>query len=121
MDGFETDLWATGLWDGAADFFRLVDDSPSLRARERELGERVEAALSRELTAQTGAGPDDPMPGLVAGVVVGSRRAVLVRARQRMLGGEAFETVRAWAEEAYRRAFDLVENGVPADYGVRRD
>ncbi|WP_205751821.1 TetR/AcrR family transcriptional regulator [Cryptosporangium phraense] len=118
VEGFDTDLWATGLWPEAADFFRLVDDSPSLRARTRELGERTENALARTLATETGAGPDDPMPSLVAGLVAGSRHAVLAEARRRLLAGEPFDVVKTWARDAYQRAFDLLENGVPRNYGV---
>ncbi|GAA3385833.1 TetR/AcrR family transcriptional regulator [Cryptosporangium minutisporangium] len=119
VEGVASDDWTTGIWDGAVDFFRLVDAAPSLRSRERELGERSLAALARTLAAETDAGPDDPLPLVVAGLVVGSREAVVGEARRRLLDGEPFAAVQEWAAEAYRRAFDLIEDGVPADYGVR--
>jgi len=119
LDGFAVGDWTTGLWDGAVEFFRLVESSPSLRARERELGERTTAALARTLAAETGAGPDDPLPGIVAGLVTGARHAVLAEARRRLLDGEPLAAVTDWAREAYRRAFDVLERGVPADYGRR--
>ncbi|MFG1928151.1 TetR/AcrR family transcriptional regulator [Cryptosporangium sp. NPDC048952] len=120
LDGFAADDWSTGLWDGAVDFFRLVEGSPSLRARERELAERTETALARALAAETGASDDDPMPLLVAGLIAGARHAVLSEARRRLLDGEPLDVVKNWAADAYRQAFDLLERGVPAGYGSRR-
>lgn len=120
LDGLATDDWSTGLWEGATDFFRLVENSPSLRARERELAERTEAALARTLAAETGAAEDDPMPLVVAGLIVGARHAVLSEARRRLLADEPFDLVKNWAAEAYQRAFALLETGVPAGYGARR-
>lgn len=120
VDGLAAGEWTAGLWDGAVEFFRLVEAAPSLRARERELGERSLTALARTLAAETDAAPDDPTPVLVAGLVVGSRQAVLGEARRRLLDHEPLSDVTEWARTAYRRAFDLIENGVPADYGVRR-
>jgi AcrR family transcriptional regulator len=119
LDGFESDDWTTGLWNGAVDFFRLVEGSPSLRARERELAERSTAALAGTLAAETAAAPDDPMPMIVAGLIVGARQAVLAEARRRLLADEPFASVLKWAREAYRRAFDTIDAGVPADYARR--
>ncbi|GAA0284197.1 TetR family transcriptional regulator [Cryptosporangium japonicum] len=120
LEGFAADDWSTGLWDGATDFFRLVESSPSLRARERELAGRTEAALARTLAAETGATEDDPVPLIVAGLIVGARHAVLAEARRRLLDDEPFDEVKRWAADAYRHAFDQLENGIPAGYGSRR-
>ncbi|SHN34268.1 TetR/AcrR family transcriptional regulator [Cryptosporangium aurantiacum] len=119
VDGMTSDDWRTGLWDGAAEFFRLVDAAPSLRSRERELGERSLLALARTLADETDASPDDPLPIVVAGLVIGAREAVVGEARRRLSGGEPLADVKEWAVAAYRRAFELIERGVPADYGVR--
>ncbi|WP_035857613.1 TetR/AcrR family transcriptional regulator [Cryptosporangium arvum] len=120
LDGLATDDWSTGLWDGATDFFRLVESSPSLRARERELAGRTEAALARAIAAGAGATDDDPTPLVVAGLIAGARNAVLSEARRLLLDDEPFDQVKSWAAGAYRRAFELLENGVPAGYGSRR-
>ena len=120
LDGFASGDWSTGLWVGATDFFRLVESSPSLRARERELAGRTEAVLARTLAAETGAAADDPVPMIVAGLIVGARYAVLSEARRRLLDDEPFDVVQEWALGAYRRAFELLENGIPAGYGSRR-
>lgn len=119
LDGFASGDWSTGIWDGATDFFRLVEGSSALRARERELTERMQGALATTLATETGAPADDPVPMLVAGLIVGSRHAVLSEARRRLLDDEPLDVVKEWALDAYRRAFELLEAGVPAGYGAR--
>lgn len=64
-----------GLHPGAVRFWQVIHDSPALRAREREIGERAEAALAVALaehaptTAMTSSSSDLPMPAFLAGAV----------------------------------------------------
>jgi AcrR family transcriptional regulator len=118
LGGLEAGDWTAGLPDGVAEFYRLIDNSPSLRAREREMGERSTVTLARALAEETGATSDDPLPLLVAGLITGARQALFNEARRRMRAGEEFQAVRSWFAAAAERAFDLVEAAVPG-YGVR--
>ncbi|MGW4808054.1 TetR/AcrR family transcriptional regulator [Kitasatospora sp. NPDC004272] len=89
---------AIGLAPGAADFFRTVEASPALRAREREIGERAEAALAAAL-------PPSPGAPLLAGALTGLHRAALRELRRRVLAGDPPATVAADLATAVTRAF----------------
>ena len=118
LAGFAAGAWTSGLTEGAAQFARMIEASPSLRGREREIRERSEIALAQTLAAETGADPDDPEPAIVAGLIVGARHALFSEVRRRLLAGQPLSTVRAWAGNAARLAFDRLEHGVPG-YCVR--
>ncbi|MER7669030.1 TetR family transcriptional regulator [Kitasatospora sp. NPDC096128] len=120
VDAVRADLLA-GIADGEptvgldprmAAFWRIIADSPALRARLLELGERSEAALAAVLAAESGAGPADPLPLVVAGALAGAHRAVLGEIRRAMVAGEPAEAVRERAGAAVDRAFDLLASGL---------
>lgn len=104
-----------GLSAEAVVFWRVVAESPALRARLLELGERAEAALAAALAAESGADPDDPLPRVLAGAVAGAHRAVMAEIRRGIVAGEPTGTVRARAEAAVEVAFNLLGAGL-ADY-----
>ncbi|MFF2146154.1 TetR/AcrR family transcriptional regulator [Kitasatospora sp. NPDC058190] len=108
-----------GLNPRMAAFWRIIDDSPALRARLLELGERAEAALAAVLAEESGAGAEDPLPRVVAGAVAGAHRAVLAEIRRAMVAGEPTDAVRSRVEAAVERAFGLLGSGL-ADYPPRR-
>jgi len=74
---------ALGLHSGAPRFWQVIHDSAALRAREREISERAEAALATALAEHppnTATGPnqgDHPMLTLLAGAIAGTHRAAL--------------------------------------------
>ncbi|GLW67755.1 TetR family transcriptional regulator [Kitasatospora phosalacinea] len=90
---------AIGLAPDAAAFFRTVEASPALRAREREIGERAEAALAEALAPRT---PDAP---LLAGALTGLHRAVLRELRRRVLAGDPPPAIATDLTAAAVRAF----------------
>ncbi|MFD7733998.1 TetR/AcrR family transcriptional regulator [Kitasatospora phosalacinea] len=90
---------AIGLAPGSAAFFRTVEASPALRAREREIGERAEAALAAALAPRS---PDAP---LLAGALTGLHRATLRELRRRVLAGDPPPAVAADLAAAATRAF----------------
>lgn len=108
-----------GLDPGMATFWRIVSDSPSLRARLLDLGERAEAALAEALAEETGSDPADPLPRLAAGALAGAHRAALAEIRRATVAGEAPETLRPRIEAAVERAFALLSTGL-ADYPAAR-
>ncbi|MER7769636.1 TetR family transcriptional regulator [Kitasatospora sp. NPDC096140] len=101
-----------GLSPRMAAFWQIVADSPALRARLLELGERAEAALAAVLAEETGAAEDDPLPHVVAGAIAGAHRAVLGEIRRAMVAGEPAEAVRNRIRETVERAFDLLASGL---------
>ncbi|MFI9363512.1 TetR family transcriptional regulator [Kitasatospora sp. NPDC053057] len=130
MDAVRADLLA-GVADGeptvglnpeVSTFWRIIADSPALRARLLELGERAEAELAAVLAEESGADPEDPLPRVVAGAVAGAHRAVLAEIRRAMVAGEPAGAVRERVEAAVERAFGLLDSGLagyPASHGGR--
>lgn len=125
-----------GLRPGAPAFWQVVLDSPALRAREREIGERAEAALAVALappapphaqppsatTQPTGAGigigtttstsTPDPMPAVLAGAIAGTHRAILRELRRRIMAGEPAASARDTVAGAADRAFAVLCAGL---------
>ncbi|MDY0814022.1 TetR/AcrR family transcriptional regulator [Kitasatospora purpeofusca] len=101
-----------GLDPRAAAFWRTVEDSPALRARLLELGERAEEALAGALAEEAGTAPGDPLPRLVAGALAGAHRAALAEVRRGMVAGEPVDAVRARVVAAVTAAFGLLTAGL---------
>lgn len=101
-----------GLDPRAAAFWRTVEDSPALRARLLELGERAEEALAGALAEEAGTAPGDPVPRLVAGALAGAHRAALAEVRRGMVAGEPVDAVRARVVTAVTAAFGLLAAGL---------
>jgi AcrR family transcriptional regulator len=107
-----------GLRDGAPLFWDVVQASPALQARARELNEELERALARLLVAETGAEPDDERPRLVAAMVIGVYRRVYGAALRRLQGGTTADAAYPDHVRLVNQAFDLLESGI-GDYGAR--
>ncbi|MFC9976349.1 TetR/AcrR family transcriptional regulator [Spirillospora sp. NPDC127200] len=60
---------ALGLTEGFGRFLEMVRSAPTLTARLEDLAGQMEEALAAQLREETGAAPDDPLPGLVAGQI----------------------------------------------------
>ncbi|MFH7597961.1 helix-turn-helix domain-containing protein [Streptomyces racemochromogenes] len=107
-----------GLQPGATAFWQVILDSPALLAREREIGERAEAALAAALTghpphtADAPAHAAPPPPALLAGAVAGTHRAALRELRQRIMAGETPEGARDAVISAVVQGFDLLCHGL---------
>jgi AcrR family transcriptional regulator len=82
-----------GLNTEADDFWRIVDESPTLRARAREIADRAEAALATALAEESA--PGDPLPHLLAGALAGTFRAVVAEIRRKLAAGEDVAAVQA--------------------------
>ncbi|GAA3204952.1 TetR/AcrR family transcriptional regulator [Streptomyces virens] len=108
---------ALGFHPEAPRFWQVIHDSAALLAREREIGERAEAALATALPAHppTATGPsraDTALLALLAGAVAGTHRAALRELRQRILSGEPPTDARDSIAAAAARAFDLLCSGL---------
>jgi len=86
-----------GLGAGAEAFWRVVEQSPALRARLLSLREQSEAALADALAEAADAAADDARPRLAAAILAGLDAAVHAEIRRRTHDDAE---VRALVEEA---------------------
>ncbi|MGZ9932278.1 TetR/AcrR family transcriptional regulator [Streptomyces sp. NC-S4] len=93
-------------------FWRIVLDSPALRARAREGVEEVERALG-DAMAETAPGGDDPGLRLAAALTVAAYRAVYVATARRLLAGERAADVAEDHRARVNGAFDALERALP--------
>lgn len=92
-----------GVGETFAPFWRVVADSPALRARAREGAEEVENELATAL-AET----DAPHPRLLAALVVAAYRTVFAASVRRLMAGEEVETVARRHRSALEAAFEAL-------------
>ncbi|MFJ6480998.1 MULTISPECIES: TetR/AcrR family transcriptional regulator [unclassified Streptomyces] len=96
--------------DGFPHFWRIVLDSPALRARAREGVEEVEQALAAAMAETTPDGGPDPR--LAAALTVAAYRAVYVTTAQRLLAGERAVDVADDHRSRLHGAFDVLERAL---------
>ncbi|MEU6258541.1 TetR/AcrR family transcriptional regulator [Streptomyces sp. NPDC047043] len=84
LDELEQRYSETSTVDEMLRLWRVIQQSPSLRAREREMAENTEIALATELQKEGVV----PSPLLLAGAIAGIHRAVQRELRRRLLAGE---------------------------------
>ncbi|MFE6869797.1 TetR/AcrR family transcriptional regulator [Kitasatospora sp. NPDC057692] len=101
-----------GLDPQAAAFWRTVGDSPALRARLLDLGERAEEALAAALAEEAGLPADAALPRVVAGALAGAHRAALAEVRRGVVAGEPVDAVRTRVVAAVTAGFDLLAAGL---------
>ncbi|MFD8492856.1 TetR/AcrR family transcriptional regulator [Amycolatopsis sp. NPDC059657] len=97
-----------------ADFAQLVHSSERLRARERELDEKREAALADALAAEPRG--DDPAPVLVAAQLAAAHRVLVNKGRALIRDHTGPETVRAALTALADSAFSLLEPALGDSY-----
>ena len=85
-------------------FWKVVADSPALRARTRELSEELERDLARLLAASVEAPAADPVARLIAAVLVGAWRVAYRDALRRQRSASA-ASVREGLLELLDRGF----------------
>ncbi|MDW4912980.1 TetR/AcrR family transcriptional regulator [Streptomyces californicus] len=76
-----------GLMDGFADFMRVIEDAPTLKARLWYLQQEVLQSVVATLREETGAGEDDPLPLLVGGQIAWIESALVGYVSQEMMKG----------------------------------
>jgi AcrR family transcriptional regulator len=98
---------------------RMIAASPALRVREREILARFAASLAGVIAEDTGTGPDDLRPWVVAHALIGAHQSLIQFVRRRLADGPV-DHARLAAEVAARgrEALDQLEEGL-ARYGVR--
>lgn len=78
-----------GLMEGYDRFMRVIHDSPQLRSRLWSVQQEVQDNLEAVLREETGAAPEDPLPGLVAGQICWIHGTVFAAIGREMLKGRA--------------------------------
>jgi AcrR family transcriptional regulator len=96
---------------GIAWFGDLIARSPALQSRAREQREQLEAAVTRQLTAETG---DAAQADLIARLLLAAATAVVITPFRRMRAGEPAATVVADQARVIDRAFDQLSDGLGA-------
>jgi AcrR family transcriptional regulator len=92
-------------------FWRTVAESPTLRARVRELAQEAEIGLAALIAGEQGLAEDELWPRVQASAAVGVFRAVYGHAVARMLAGTDPDLVAAEYLRELQRAFDALELG----------
>ena len=98
-------------------FWRTVAESPTLRARVRELAQEAEAGLAALIASEQGLAEDALWPRVQASAAVGVFRAVYGHAVACMLGGADPDLVAADYLRELQRAFDALELGFAESTG----
>ena len=96
---------------------KMIAASPALQSRQREILARYTASLAEFIAEDTGAGPDDLRPSVIAHALIGSHQAMIDFIHGRLLDGHA-DTARL-AEQVKasgRDVLNLLEQGL-AGYG----
>ncbi|GEC05837.1 TetR family transcriptional regulator [Streptomyces spinoverrucosus] len=112
---------ALGLHPDAPRFWQVIHDSAALRAREREISERAETALTAALAEHPpniANGPnqaDHPVLALLAGAIAGTHQAALRELQRRILSGETPADARDSVATAAAQAFNMLCFGLHAD------
>jgi AcrR family transcriptional regulator len=74
-----------GLMEGYDRFMRVIHDAPALRSRLWSLQQEVHDDLEAALREETGADPDDPTPGLMAGQIGWLHQTVMSNISREMM------------------------------------
>lgn len=116
LEALETGHYRYGFHEAGDDFLRMVETSPSLVARVREMGETRERKLAEAIAEEAGADPDDLTPALVAAQINAVLRTVVGYAVRRMIAGERVDDILPDMREQAERAFGLLESGIGGRY-----
>ncbi|MFC4592115.1 TetR/AcrR family transcriptional regulator [Sphaerisporangium corydalis] len=119
LDALDERHWRIGLNEGVDVFTRLINESPSLVARVREMAERREELLARTLAEDADADPDDMTPWLVAAQICAVTRRLTDHAVRRKMAGEPLDRIAADLRVQAELAFGMLEGGI-GGYGTRR-
>ena len=97
---------------------RVIAESHSLLARERQIYARYTDGLAALLAAETGASSNDLEPWIVARTLIGLHQAVVEYSRREILAGTRNPTLARRVRRQIETALALLSQGLD-DYGVR--
>lgn len=110
--------WRRGVAEGREVVIQMINDSPALTARMREVAERQEERLARTLAEETGAADDDITPTVVAAQLCAVTRRLADDGARRKMAGERLAEILPDLVTNAELAFGLLEGGI-GDYGTR--
>ncbi|MBB2910201.1 AcrR family transcriptional regulator [Streptosporangium becharense] len=120
LDALDTGHHRYGFHEGGGDFIRMVEASPTLVARTRQMAEARERRLAQAIAEELDADPDDLTPALVAAQIDATLRTLVGEAVRHMLAGEIVGAITPRLRRQAEHAFDLLESGI-GGYRVRRE
>jgi hypothetical protein len=97
---------------------RMIAASPALLTRERDILARYTTSLAALLAEDTGAGPDDLRPWLVAHALIGTHQSLIELVRRHMAGDAGHAGLAQVVVARGREALDLLDRGL-AGYGAK--
>jgi AcrR family transcriptional regulator len=112
LDALDHRDWRYGLNEGSDVFTRMVEASPSLTARLREMHAHREEVLARALADELHADDDDLTPRLVAMQLLNTTNVLTRHAVRRVTAGESWSDIAPDLREQAEAAFDLLERGI---------
>lgn len=99
---------------------RIIGESRSLQAREREIVAGYTQQLAVLLADETGRPPGDVESAAVAAALMGAQRALVTHVHQQVVAGRRGARLAADASSHAERAFDRLEHGL-RDYAIKPD
>jgi AcrR family transcriptional regulator len=97
-------------------FAALVEASPALQAREREILAAQEAALADVLAERFASSAGDLRPRIVATQLAGIVRILYFEGRRRLLAGESTDDIVRALRRAAKASFTALEPALPRAY-----
>jgi AcrR family transcriptional regulator len=100
-------------YEGLMDrFMDLVDSTPSLRAAQRDMMDRLVQVAAAAMAARAGVSPDDPEPQIAAHAILGLWRVQFQAIRLLSVGATDFEEVYEGVRAEVARAARLIDSGL---------
>jgi AcrR family transcriptional regulator len=93
---------------------RIIDNSPSLLAREREINSRNTRELAALIARDVGAPAGDVGPWVVANALMGVHQALIVYTREQVLAGVPGPTIAQRVRSQATKAFAALDDGLAA-------
>ncbi|QBD77366.1 hypothetical protein EPA93_15735 [Ktedonosporobacter rubrisoli] len=94
--------------------FQVIQESPSLQARDRQMAESVEEDLAHVLAEDMGRQLDDIVPRLVAHLILALYARIFAEYARRRLKVESSEEIHADLLAIVMSGLDLLEHGINA-------
>jgi AcrR family transcriptional regulator len=97
---------------------RVITESPSLLARERQVLDRYAKSLANVIAEETRTREGSIEPRVVASALIDVHRLLIDYVRERTLAGDAAPDIARGLRAQAKRAFGVLEQGL-GDYGVK--
>jgi AcrR family transcriptional regulator len=93
-------------------FVDLIESTPSLRAAQRDMMDRLVQVAAEAMADRAGVSPDDPEPQIAAAAMLGLWRIQFQALRLSMSGSRSFDEVCEEVTAAVTRAAKLIDSGL---------